>query len=91
MTKRMRELGKHYLGLYKRSEAERLEDVYKKCSDKKLDSFWKIKYEMRQNGGANIRVLAHSPHQYTCGYILKNTLVVHTKENRYVFDLAELM
>lgn len=90
MTKRMRELGEYYLGLYKRSEAERLEDVYKRCSNEKLRSFWDIKCEMHQNGGARIRVLTHNTFQYTCAYILKNSLVVHTQSNRYVFDLAEL-
>ena len=51
MTKRMRELGEYYLGLYKRSEAERLEDVYKTCSKEKASSFFEIKYEMVRNGG----------------------------------------
>ena len=90
MTKRMRELGEYYLWLYKRSEAERLEDIYKKCSKEKVSSFFEIKYEMVRNGGKNIRVLTHNTFKYTCGYMLGNTLIVHTPTNRYIFNLAEL-
>ena len=90
MTKRMRELGEYYLGLYKRSEAERLEDVYKTCSKEKASSFFEIKYEMVRNGGKNIKVLTHNTFKYTCGYMLGNALIIHTTTNRYVFDLAEL-
>ena len=90
MTKKMRENGKYYLWLYKKSNARRLEDVYKRCSDEKQSSFWRISCEMRQLGGASLRVLTHNTFRYTCAYILKNTLVVHTAENRYVFNLDEL-
>ena len=90
MTKRMRELGEYYLGLYERSEAERLEDVYKTCSKEKASSFFEIKYEMVRNDGKNIKVLTHNTFKYTCGYMLGNTLIVHTPTNRYIFNLAEL-
>ena len=90
MTKRMKETGRYYLGLYKRSDAERLEDVYKTCSKEKASSFFEIKYEMVRNGGKNIRVLTHNTFKYTCGYMLENKLIVHTPTNRYIFDLAEL-
>lgn len=90
MTKRMRELGEYYLGLYKRSEAERLEDVYKTCSKEKASSFFEIKYEMVRNGGKNIKVLTHNTFKYTCGYMLGNALIIHTPTKRYIFNLAEL-
>lgn len=35
MTKRMKETRRYYLGLYRRSDAEKLEDVYKTCSKEK--------------------------------------------------------
>lgn len=90
MTKRMKETGRYYLGLYRRSNATKLEDVYKKCSKEKSSSFWQITYEMRRLGGEGIKVLTHNSYMYTCAYMLGNTFVVHTSTNRYIFDLAEL-
>lgn len=60
--------------------------VYGSFSNKKQESFDRIKDEMEENNGKNLYILSHNGYSYTCAYIYYKDgechVVYHSKETR---------
>lgn len=90
MTEKQRSLGRYYYGLWRNSPYSEIWQAYGKPSTKKLRSYEVIRAEMQKLGGKDLRVLNHGCQLYSCGYILGNKFVLHTKTKRVEYDLAEI-
>lgn len=72
---------------YKRYYGRTLSDVYEKFSNKKLESYEKIKNEMTDLGGSGLTVISFNSNMYTVAYTLGTNLIYHTKTRRELIPL----
>ena len=75
------------LKTYKRYYGRTLSDVYSRCSNKKHESYEKIKNEMHDLGGNGLTVISFNSNMYTVAYTLGTNLVYHTKTRREIIPL----
>ena len=75
------------LKTYKRHYGRTLSDVYGKFSNKKLESYEKIKKEMNDLDGHGLTVISFNSNMYTVAYTLGTDLVYHTKTRRELIPL----
>lgn len=75
------------LKAYSRYYGRTLSDVYGRCSNKKLESYEKIKNEMVNLGGNGLTVISFNSNMYTVAYTLGTNLIYHTKTRRELIPL----
>ena len=75
------------LKTYNRHYGRTLSDVYGRFSDKKRESYEKIKKEMNSLGGHGLTVISFNSNMYTVAYTLGTDLVYHTKTRRELIPL----
>lgn len=75
------------LKTYRRHYGRTLSDVYGKFSNKKLESYEKIKKEMTDLGGNGLTIISFNSNMYTVAYTLGTNLIYHTKTRRELIPL----
>lgn len=91
MTEKQRQNGRYYYSLWKKSPYSEIWQAYGKPSTKKLRSYEEIRAQMQELGGKDLRVLNHGCQLYSCGYILGDKFVLHTKTKRVEYKISELI
>lgn len=76
---------------YKRSNMDKLSDLYKNCSYEKSRADYLIREEMKNLNGYDYKIIGGNSMMFSCGYKYKDEsglehLVYHTRYNRY--DIA---
>lgn len=77
----------HFINEYNNSYCYSVMDFYKTCSSEKVIAENRIKNTMIKNDGYGYRILSGNSFNFTCGYKIKNTLIIETVVNTFEIEL----
>lgn len=70
---------------YNHSKIDDVRKAYENPSDRKVNAFHAIQYEMWILNGHDLRITGANCMHFSCAYVLGDKLIYHTYANRYEY------